>query len=115
MDDSNGRPHIDWRTCSLCEREVPAQLITLHHLKPRQKGGTAADRTPLCKPCHKQLHATFSNTELAKRLDSIAALRRAAPLELFLKWIRKQRPDRNFATHISRQRRASSSRGRPRH
>jgi len=53
-------------TCRLCDREVPRDLITLHHLRPREKGGKAEDRTPLCRPCHKQLHATFSNATLAK-------------------------------------------------
>jgi 5-methylcytosine-specific restriction protein A len=88
-------------TCRLCERQVPRHLITLHHLKPRQKGGKAEHRTPLCKPCHKQLHATFSNTDLARHYDSIETLRTAAPLQPFLQWIRKQNPERNFRTSIS--------------
>jgi len=91
----------DWRPCSLCERLIPPHLITLHHLKPRQKGGRAEHRTPLCKPCHKQLHATFSNTDLAQLYDSTAALRQAIPLQPFLKWIRKQKADRNFRTVVS--------------
>lgn len=86
--------------CSLCQREVPIALITLHHLTPRQKGGRAEDRTPLCRPCHKQLHATFSNNDLAKSYDSVEALRNAPLLAPFLKWIRKQAPDRNFKTRI---------------
>ena len=73
-------------------------MITLHHLKPRQKGGKAEHRTPLCKPCHKQLHATFSNSDLDKWYASINALRTALPLQPFLSWIRKQKPDRNFRT-----------------
>jgi hypothetical protein len=87
--------------CELCGREVPRRLITLHHLKPRQKGGKAEHRTPLCKPCHKQLHATYSNTQLAQLYDNLPALRQAPELQPFLKWIRKQKPDRNFATAIS--------------
>jgi 5-methylcytosine-specific restriction endonuclease McrA len=54
----SAKTHPDWQPCSLCERLVPADLITLHHLKPRERGGKAEHRTPLCKPCHKQLHAT---------------------------------------------------------
>jgi hypothetical protein len=67
----------------------------------RQKGGKAEHRTPLCKPCHKQLHATFSNTDVAQAYDSIEALRQAIPLQPFLKSIRKQKPDRNFRTVLS--------------
>ena len=73
-------------------------MITLHHLKPKQKGGTADDRTPLCRPCHKQLHAVFSNTELAQQFASLQVLRESPQLQPFLKWIRKQRPDRVFRT-----------------
>jgi len=84
--------------CELCLRHVPQRLITLHHLTPRQKGGKPEHRTPLCKPCHKQIHATYANTDLARVYDSIDALRRAPLLQPFLKWIRKQSPHRNFRT-----------------
>jgi hypothetical protein len=87
--------------CQLCERDVPSGMITLHHLKPRQKGGKAEHRTPLCKPCHKQLHATFSNNDLDKLYASIESLRAASPLQPFLTWIRKQKPDRNFRTTMA--------------
>src|SRR5689334_9888864 len=87
--------------CGLCGREVPGRMITLHHLTPKQKGGKAEHRTPLCSPCHKQLHATFSNTDLARTYDSIESLRAAMPLQPFLRWIRKQKPDRNFRTMMA--------------
>jgi hypothetical protein len=88
-------------TCALCHRLVPADLITLHHLLPKQKGGKAEHRVPLCKPCHKQLHAVFGNTELARVYDSLEKLRAAPHLQPFLKWIVKQKPDRNFRTVMS--------------
>jgi hypothetical protein len=91
----------DWQPCSLCQRRVPPNLITLHHLKPKERGGKAEHRTPLCKPCHKQLHATYSNKELDQRLDSLASLRQAEELQPFLRWIQKQKPDRNFRTLMS--------------
>lgn len=87
--------------CSLCKRNVPGHLITLHHLKPKSHGGRAEHRTPLCKPCHKQLHATYTNKELDKELDSLEALRQAPALQPFLTWIRKQKPGRNFRTTIA--------------
>ena len=91
----------DWQPCSLCERLVPPDLITLHHLKPRERGGKAEHRTPLCRPCHKQLHAVFSNADLARSLDSIERLRAEPLLQPFLKWIRKQKPGRNFRADLS--------------
>ncbi len=87
--------------CSLCEREVPREMITLHHLKPRQTGGRAEHRTPICRPCHKQLHAVFSNKHLAREMDSLDRLKSAPQLQPFLSWIRKQKPDRNFRTVMS--------------
>jgi 5-methylcytosine-specific restriction protein A len=95
------KPEPAWQKCELCEREVPPGMITLHHLTPRQKGGKAEDRTPLCRPCHKQVHATFGNADLAKRFATLLAIRQAAELQPFLAWIRKQRPDRNFRTTIA--------------
>ena len=93
--------HPDWQTCSLCQRLVPPHLITLHHLKPKERGGRAEHRTPLCKPCHKQLHATYSNKRLDQELASIPSLRRAPELQPFLTWIKRQKPDRNFRTLMS--------------
>jgi hypothetical protein len=88
-------------TCDLCGRQVPPRMITLHHLTPRQKGGKAEHRTPLCRPCHKQIHATFSNAELVQAFTTIESLRQAAQLQPFLRWIRKQKADRNFRTVMS--------------
>lgn len=89
------------KQCALCRRLVPLHLITLHHLLPRQKGGKADDRAPFCKPCHKQVHATFANGDLAKSYTTIESLRDAPDLKPFLKWIRKQKADRNFRTITS--------------
>ena len=92
---------LDYEFCSLCKRQVPEHLITQHHLKPKQRGGKSEHRTPLCKPCHKQLHATYSNKRLDEELASLDSLRQAPELQPFLTWIRKQKPDRNFRTLMS--------------
>ena len=86
------------QTFSLCERQVPPSLITLHHLVPKERGGKAEHRTPMCKPCHKQLHAIFTNRELEQRYASLEALWSAEPLQAFLRWIRKQQAGRTFRT-----------------
>jgi 5-methylcytosine-specific restriction enzyme A len=84
--------------CPLCGRDMPRWQITLHHLTPKERGGKAEDRTPMCRPCHKQLHALFSNKHLARQYRTIESLREAPELHPFLRWIRKQNPDRNFKT-----------------
>ena len=90
--------------CDLCGRAVPVALITRHHLTPKQKGGTHHEKAPFCKPCHKQVHATFSNAQLARELADVSRLRAAPQLQPFLKWIRKQKPGRNFRTVLSNDR-----------
>jgi hypothetical protein len=91
-----------WQQCALCERNIPARLITLHHLKPEEKGGKANDRVALCRPCHKQLHATFSTTELARTFNTVPSLLVAPRLQGLLRWVRKQSPDRVFRTAVSK-------------
>ena len=92
------------KVCDLCGRAVPDRLITRHHLTPNQKGGTHLAKVSMCKPCHKQVHATFSNAQLARELPNVSLLRTASQLQPFLKWIRKQKPGRNFRTVISNDR-----------
>ena len=108
------------QVCMLCGRVVPGDLITQHHLKPKQKGGKAEDRVPLCKPCHKQIHATFGNADLARSYADLDLLRGSPQLQPFLKWIRKQKPDRNFRTvtsnaHARSKRQRAQERRRARH
>jgi 5-methylcytosine-specific restriction protein A len=91
----------DTQRCELCGRFVPRRLITKHHLTPKEKGGTHGDKSPMCKPCHKMVHATWGNADLAKKFAGIEQLRLAEELQPFLKWVRKQRPDRNFAVAMS--------------
>lgn len=95
------RPESAAALCVFCGRSVPASMITMHHVLPKEKGGTAEHREPFCKPCHKQIHAVFSNKQLAEEYHSIDMLRAAPELASFLAWIRKQRPERNFRTVTS--------------
>lgn len=75
-------------TCELCEREEV--MTTVHHLTPKEMGGTFGPTAHLCIPCHKQIHALYTNEELAVRLRTIEALQRDEQMASFLKWIRKQ-------------------------
>ncbi|WLR51517.1 HNH endonuclease [Bacillus tianshenii] len=77
-------------TCALCARtEVET---TVHHLTPKERGGTFEETANLCIPCHRQIHALFTNEELAVSLNSIEALRNNEQIAKFIKWIRKQPP-----------------------
>ncbi len=86
--------------CALCGRTGVS--TTVHHLVPREMGGSHEPTAQLCHPCHKQLHALYTNEELAARLSSIAALQADAQIGRYLKWIRKQPPETIPRTRKSR-------------
>lgn len=74
--------------CELCER-APIEL-TKHHLIPREEGGKNSKIADLCETCHKQIHNTYTNVELALFLNSITRLRDDDKLKSYLKFIKKQ-------------------------
>lgn len=77
-------------TCELCDRE--AVETTIHHLIPREMGGNYGPTARLCIPCHKQIHALYTNSEIAARLSTIEELKQDKQISSFLTWIRKQPP-----------------------
>jgi 5-methylcytosine-specific restriction enzyme A len=78
------------RICELCARNDVD--TTVHHLLPRETGGTFGPTAELCIPCHKQIHALYTNEEIAARLTTLRELRDDEKLSAFIKWIRKQPP-----------------------
>lgn len=81
----------DKYSCELCNREV--SKVTEHHLIPRECGGKYMETAMLCIPCHKQIHALYTNAELAVRLNSIPRLRDDEKISKYLKFIAKQHGD----------------------
>jgi 5-methylcytosine-specific restriction enzyme A len=86
--------------CGLCGRS--GVETTVHHLLPKEHGGVSGPTVKLCKPCHKQLHALYTNVELAARLTSVEALLADEQIARYLKWIRKQAPGAIPRTRKSR-------------
>lgn len=74
--------------CELCGRQEV--VLTEHHLTPKEEGGAFLPTAFLCIPCHKQVHALYTNQELAARLNTLDALRQDEKLVPYIKWIRKQ-------------------------
>jgi hypothetical protein len=74
--------------CELCSRENVE--TTIHHLTPKEEGGTKLPTAILCIPCHKQIHALFTNQELALCLNTIDKLKENERIIKYLKWIQKQ-------------------------
>ena len=74
--------------CELCGRE--GVETTEHHLIPREEGGKNMGTSRLCINCHKQIHALYSNKELAVRLYTIDRLKNDEKIKKYLSWIKKQ-------------------------
>jgi hypothetical protein len=79
-------------TCALCRRRIPVEAIDdpeavqVHHLRPEERA--TSPTVELCRPCHDQVHALFTNEELREEFDTVGALREADRLTEYLEWIR---------------------------
>ena len=94
--------------CRLCDRNQVE--LTLHHLTPREEGGNHLPTVELCIPCHKQIHALYTNKELAIRLMTLERLKEDEEIKKYLKWIRKQYPKTLIKTRKSNERKLKSRR-----
>ena len=56
----------------------------------------------LCQDCHKQIHALYTNKELAMRLNTIAALEKDERVARYLRYIKNQPPNKNITIKKSR-------------
>lgn len=81
--------------CELCHRKI--DNLTKHHLLPREEGGCEEHISYICSDCHRQIHALYTNKELAIRLDTIDKLKEDEKISKYLKFIRKQ-PGSKVAT-----------------
>lgn len=76
--------------CWLCLRPL-GRRIEWHHPVPKSRGGR---ETVAVHPiCHRTLHASFTNVELARTGGDAAALRASPALAPFLAWIASKEPD----------------------
>jgi hypothetical protein len=77
-------------TCPLCLRPIPPDVPqSLHHMVPRLKGGPVVRVHHIC---HKEIHARFTETELARSFHTVEALRESDRLRPFLDWVAKRPP-----------------------
>lgn len=93
-------------SCPLCQRAIPVAQRDAHHLVPKCKGGRHTEY--LHRICHRQIHALFTETELARQYNTVEALLAHPDVARFVAWV--QTKDDNFA-----ERTAKSQRLRTRH
>jgi len=85
--------------CLLCGRPIPAGVPqSRHHLVPRLRGGKGSETVLLHQICHKEIHATLTETELARAYSSAEALRGHPHLAKFAAWVAKRPPEFNART-----------------
>lgn len=84
--------------CALCERE---EVLTRHHLIPRTRHHNKRNKRKfdravvhrtvgLCPPCHRQVHALFTEKQLEREYSTVESLREHPAMEEFLAWIRSK-------------------------
>ncbi|MDU8927754.1 HNH endonuclease [Alisedimentitalea sp. MJ-SS2] len=84
----------DQPICPLCDRVIPLGAPqSRHHLVPRLRGGKGSETVLLHQICHSEIHATLSESELAREFNTIAALRAHPRLAKFIRWVAKRPPE----------------------
>ena len=79
--------------CPLCGRSIPPEAKqSQHHLIPKLKGGKGGETVLLHQICHNEIHATFTEAELAREFHTIEALLTNERIAKFAKWIAKRPP-----------------------
>ena len=80
--------------CPLCGRPIPGDVPqSLHHLIPKLKGGKGGPTVLLHQICHSEIHASLSETELAREFNTVEALKQHPRLAKFIKWVGKRPPE----------------------
>ena len=82
--------------CALCGRPIPRDVPqSRHHLVPKLRGGKGGETVLLHQICHKEIHATLTETELARVYNTAEALRAHPHLAKFVRWVAKRPPGFN--------------------
>lgn len=77
--------------CPLCDRIIPKSQRDEHHLIPKSHGGRQT--VVLHRICHRQIHAIFTETELARHYNTIEQLKLQVDLVSFIEWVRLKPDD----------------------
>ena len=93
--------------CPLCLRPIPPGVPqSLHHLIPKLKGGKGGPTVLVHHICHKEIHATLSEADLARTYNTPEALRAHPRLAAFADWVARRPP--GFMSKVPGRRRGRS-------
>ncbi len=90
------RPEL---TCFLCARALGAR-VEWHHPVPKSRGGRHTE--PVHPICHRFIHASIGNKELARDYHTPDKLRTHPELAKFVSWVRDKDPDFHAPTRRKR-------------
>lgn len=103
---SGAMAETDCPTCPICGRPIPPDAArSVHHLVPKLRGGKSGPTVLLHAICHMEIHATLSETELARSYSTVEALRGHPRIAGFITWVRKRPPGFNSRTSGGRRKR----------
>jgi len=78
--------------CPLCGRPlVRGASVDEHHLLPKSQGGR--EKFLIHRICHRKIHATLSEKELARNHTSWLALQAHPEIAAFIAWVQKKPPE----------------------
>ncbi len=84
---------MDHPQCPLCQRPIPPDVPqSQHHLIPKLKGGKGGPVVLMHHICHREIHATLTETELARIYNTPEALRADPALAKFFSWVARKPP-----------------------
>ncbi len=90
-------------TCPLCERVIPPSQQDEHHLVPRLKGGK--ETQTMHRICHRQIHALFTESELARQFNTADALLEHPEVQKFVAWVKRKPPEFYESSRMSNRKR----------
>lgn len=76
--------------CPVCDRPIPPDEVDAHHFIPRSLGGKKT--IDLHRICHRQIHALFTEVELAREYATPEQLRLHPDMQRFILWVSKRPP-----------------------
>ena len=74
--------------CPICDRPIPESQKDAHHLVPKSKGGKTTEY--LHRICHRQIHALFTETELAMQFNTASNLQEHPEMQRFIRWVKSK-------------------------
>ena len=93
--------------CPLCLEKIPNSQKDAHHLVPKSKGGKTTEY--LHRICHKQIHALFTETELAQQFNTAEMLKSHPEMAKFITWVKDRKSTRLNSSHTDISRMPSSA------